>query len=617
MSTPIYAIGIDLGTTNSVVAVWKDGAAQVLRSFEVGSAIIPSFVAYTDMGRLVGSAAYQQWEYNTKNTLYSTKRIIGRTSDDPVVRTEMKRVAYHVVPYNDGCGILLHAEDGTQTMVTPEAAAAAILSHLKSIAEENLKIPIKHAVITVPAYFNNTQREATRAAARIAELEVLSILNEPTAAALAYGLCSSSKGKNLCVVDLGGGTFDVTVMTISSTECRVRSTGGNSHLGGDDFDYKLFEYFTLQHSAARHTSDLSHIDKQRLLKASRAIKETLSDVHEEEYELRDFGPTHTDFLLQMSRAKFENLVAEYLHMIVHIIGQVVTDAKLTPKDIDDVVLVGGSCKIPKVQQVIQDFFNKVPHRNINPDEVVACGAAVRAALLLSGKADWGDTEAPPPTICRIIDVVPLTLGVGVCGDVMHVIIPRNTPIPDDMPLERTMSYRTVHDNQTLSRFVIYQGESHVASKNFRLGQLSITNLPPRPKGEVCVDVTFAFHPQDGILSVTAVVRGHFELRTSLTIEKPHTLSEDEVTRMQRVEQQYERSRIEKKQRDGALVELETLARNVLSGGAAGGGEVDPEIRPYAEQIVSWCEDNEWAMLPVITLQKEELSAKLGEGRKSN
>jgi len=311
----------------------------------------------------------------------------------------------------------------------------------------------------------------------------------------------------------------------------------------------------------------------------------------------------------MTRAKFESLIGDCLASIEQVILQVLTDAKMAPGDIDDVVLVGGSCRIPKVQQAIRTLFDKDPHRSINPDEVIAHGAALRAAYLAKSHTGWeGSVASLPCDVIKVIDVVPLTLGVAVSGDVMHVIIPRNTPIPDGKTLEKTVSYRTVQDNQTLSRFVIFQGESPVASKNFRLGQVTITNLPPCPKGKICVDLTFSFQPQDGILSVTAVVRDHFELRASLTIEKPQSLSEDEILRLQRGEQAFERARVERRQRDDALAELEGYARKAINNPR---GESDAELIPYAEQIVHWCKDNDWAMLPVISLQREELEAKMG------
>eukprot|EP01062_Namystynia_karyoxenos_P053915 TRINITY_DN4394_c0_g1_i1.p1 TRINITY_DN4394_c0_g1~~TRINITY_DN4394_c0_g1_i1.p1 ORF type:complete len:680 (+),score=241.95 TRINITY_DN4394_c0_g1_i1:93-2042(+) len=618
-------IGIDLGTTNSVVAVWDGKQASVVRSYKHGShTMIPSFVAFEkDTGdRLVGWPAYAQWERNAKNTIFSAKRLIGREFDDPAVRSELKRYPFSVVDYNGKCGIVVQQE-GTNRVQTPEQIGAAILSELKAMAQDLLRCDITEAVITVPAYFNDAQREATRAAGRISGLNVRGIINEPTAAALAYGLLSDVKQeKNICIFDLGGGTFDVTVMQVKSNgDFVVKATGGDSHLGGDDFDHRLMDHFLKEWSDKGEQCDPSPNDKQRLLKACKEIKESLSDHASQTLELDGFCGADS-FELRISRSRFESLCKDLFKKALDTLESVLRDAGVQKDQIDDVVLVGGSCKMNKVQKMIHDFFGKEPYRNINPDEVVAAGAAVRAASLDQGAPHEGEEgegmeavelsgaggPVAPPSIGKVTDVIPLSLGVGLARDQLSIILPRNTPIPYDKPLSRTMTYRTVMDNQTLSRWVVYQGENEQASKNFRLGQIAITGLPPKPKGQVSVAVTFSFDPADGILNCSAVVLGHPELRTQTTIEKPCTISEDDVRRMEKTEQEFERRRQERRLRDDALAELQELANTILEN--EDGAFDDPEIQAAAQEVFDWCESNDWAQLAVIQMQKDQLLNKV-------
>eukprot|EP01065_Artemidia_motanka_P015672 TRINITY_DN1940_c15_g1_i1.p1 TRINITY_DN1940_c15_g1~~TRINITY_DN1940_c15_g1_i1.p1 ORF type:complete len:645 (+),score=179.01 TRINITY_DN1940_c15_g1_i1:68-2002(+) len=609
-------IGIDLGTTNSVVAVWDGAKAEVVRSYKHGShTMIPSFVAFEkDSGdRLVGWPAYAQWERNPQNTIFSAKRLIGREYSDPVVRAELARYPFSVADYNGKCGFVV-TQDGAQRVQTPEQIGAAILGELKAMAQDVLREEVTEAVITVPAYFNDAQREATRLAGRISGLNIRCIINEPTAAALAYGLLSEvKKEKNICIFDLGGGTFDVTVMQVKSNcDFVVKATGGNSHLGGDDFDHRLMDHF-LKEWFDKHRDGVepSPNDKQRLLKACKEMKESLSDHASQAMELDGWcGET---FELRISRSRFESLCKDLFKKALETLEQVLRDAACVKEQIDDVVLVGGSCKMKKVQAMIHEFFGTEPYRNINPDEVVAAGAAVRAASSYGTAGDGEDLDVgehvelggvAPPSIGKVTDVIPLSLGVGLARDQLSIILPRNTPIPHDKPLSRTMTYRTVMDNQTLSRWVVYQGEDDQASKNFRLGQIAITGLPPKPKGQVSVAVTFSFDPNDGILNCTAVVLGHPELRTQTTIEKPCTISEEDVRDMERAEQVYEKRRMERQERDDALVELQDLANTVLEN--EDGAFDDPDIQQLAQEIFDWCECNEWANTAAIQMQKDEL-----------
>ncbi|KAJ9468953.1 Heat shock protein 70 2 [Diplonema papillatum] len=480
-------IGIDLGTTNSVVSVWDGEQNVVIRSFQHGShKLIPSFVAYEKGSgdRLVGWPAYAQWERNPVNTIFSAKRLIGRQFDDPTVEMTKQKLPFKVINHLDKPAFEVEGPNG-KLIQTPEQIGAAILSELKGMASDTLRVEVTDAVITVPAYFNSIQREATRTAGRIAGLNVRSIINEPTAAALAYGLMSDQgKEKVICIFDLGGGTFDVTVMQVKSNgDFVVKATGGDSHLGGDDFDDRLMEHFLKEWGLG----DISPYDMQRLRKACKETKENLSDNAEVRMELDGFADGNYE--MRITRAKFEVLCKDLFKKALETLQQVLRESKVKPEEINDVVLVGGSCKMRKVQVMISDFFQKEPYKNINPDEVVAMGASSRAAHLYSQDekaVDIWDEKGGKPNIGQVTDVIPLSLGVGLAGDALSIILPKNTPIPHDRPLTKSMNYRTITDNQELSRWKVYQGENERASMNFKLGQIAISNLPRKPKGEVCL-----------------------------------------------------------------------------------------------------------------------------------
>eukprot|EP01060_Flectonema_neradi_P038628 TRINITY_DN8179_c0_g1_i2.p1 TRINITY_DN8179_c0_g1~~TRINITY_DN8179_c0_g1_i2.p1 ORF type:complete len:618 (+),score=142.23 TRINITY_DN8179_c0_g1_i2:992-2845(+) len=597
-------IGIDLGTTNSVVSVWDGETNVIIRSFQHGShKLIPSFVAF-EQGtgdRLVGWPAYAQWERNPKNTIFSAKRLIGRQYDDPTVEATMAKLPFKVVEQSKKPVFEVEGADGPLHQ-TPEQIGAAILSELRDMASDTLRKDVEDAVITVPAYFNSVQREATRTAGKIAGLNVRSIINEPTAAALAYGLMSDQQGKEktICIFDLGGGTFDVTVMQVKSNgDFVVKATGGDSHLGGDDFDDRLMEYFLKEWKL----SNISAFDMQRLRKACKETKENLSDNAEIRFELDGFADDNYE--IRITRAKFENLCKDLFKKALETLQQVLRESMVNPEDIDDVVLVGGSCKMRKVQLMISDFFQKEPYTNINPDEVVAMGAASRAAHLYSQDdtaIDLWEDKGAKPNIGQVTDVIPLSLGVGLAGDALSIILPKNTPIPHDRPLTKSTNYRTITDNQELSRWKIYQGENERASLNFRLGQFAISNLPRKPKGEVSVTVTFSFDPTDGILSIKAVVLGHPDKRTSTTIEKPCAIPEAEVIHMTNEEKRMVQKKKDRQVRDIKMAELQELAQVILENEEF----EDTEAQEIAKEVFEWCEDNEWAEIHAIEMQRDQL-----------
>ena len=505
--------------------------------------------------------AYAQWERNPENTIFSAKRLIGRQFDDPTVASSVKKLPFKIVNANDKPAFEVIGPQGL-CQQTPEQVGAAILSELKSMASDTLRMEVKDAVITVPAYFNSIQREATRTAGRIAGLNVRSIINEPTAAALAYGLMSDQgKEKLICIFDLGGGTFDVTVMQVKSNgDFVVKATGGDSHLGGDDFDDRLMDHFMNEWKL----DTLSPFDMQRLRKACKEVKESLSDNAEVRMELDGFA--ESSYEIRVTRAKFEVLCKDLFKQALDTLQQVLREASVRAEDIDDVVLVGGSCKMRKVQAMISDFFQQEPYKNINPDEVVAMGASSRAAHLYSQDekaVDLWDDKGNTPNIGQVTDVIPLSLGVGVAGDALSIILPKNTPIPHDRPLTHAMNYRTITDNQELSRWKVYQGENERASLNFKLGQIAISNLPRKPKGEVSVQVSFSFDPTDGILNIKAVVSGYPDMRTSTTIEKPCAIPESEVISMTNNEKKMVQKEKDRKVRDLKLAELQELAQVIM------------------------------------------------------
>eukprot|EP01061_Rhynchopus_euleeides_P015529 TRINITY_DN2648_c0_g3_i2.p1 TRINITY_DN2648_c0_g3~~TRINITY_DN2648_c0_g3_i2.p1 ORF type:complete len:620 (+),score=267.79 TRINITY_DN2648_c0_g3_i2:287-2146(+) len=597
-------IGIDLGTTNSVVSVWDGEQNVVIRSYQHGShKLIPSFVAF-EQGtgdRLVGWPAYAQWERNPENTIFSAKRLIGRQFDDPTVGSTIRKLPFKVVNSGNKPAFDVIGAEGKSMHQTPEQIGAAILSELKSMASDTLRTEVKDAVITVPAYFNSIQREATRTAGRIAGLNVRSIINEPTAAALAYGLMSDQgKEKLICIFDLGGGTFDVTVMQVKSNgDFVVKATGGDSHLGGDDFDDRLIDHFMSEWKQ----DVLSPFDMQRLRKACKETKESLSDNAEVRMELDGFA--ESSYEIRITRAKFEVLCKDLFKQALDTLQQVLREAGVRAEDIDDVVLVGGSCKMRKVQAMISDFFQQEPYKNINPDEVVAMGASSRAAHLYSQDekaVDLWDDKGNTPNIGQVTDVIPLSLGVGVAGDALSIILPKNTPIPHDRPLTQSMNYRTITDNQELSRWKVYQGENERASLNFKLGQIAISNLPRKPKGEVSVQVSFSFDPTDGILNIKAVVSGYPEMRTSTTIEKPCAIPESEVINMTNNEKKMVQKEKDRKVRDLKLAELQELAQVIMESEEFD----DPSVVDAAREVFEWCENNDWAEIPAIEMQKDEL-----------
>ncbi|MGB9824208.1 MAG: molecular chaperone DnaK [Candidatus Hydrothermia bacterium] len=532
-------IGIDLGTTNSAVSIVIGGEPVVITNKE-GERITPSVVAYKGNEVLVGSIAKRQAILNSENTVFSVKRFMGKRYDEAEI--DIKRVPYKVVRgVNDRVEIFIPAINKT---VTPEEISSKILAYMKEIAEIYLGEPIKKAVITVPAHFNDAQRQATKDAGIIAGLEVVRVFPEPTAAALAYGLNKTDRTLKVAVYDLGGGTFDISILELDQGVFEVKATSGDTHLGGDDIDQRIIEW--LIEEFRKETGIDLRSDRnalQRLKDAAEKAKKELSTLMETQISLPFItsdasGPKHLERVL--TRSRLEAMSMDLIDRSIEICKHALEDARLRPQDIDEVILVGGQTRMPLVQQKVREFFGKEPHKGINPDEVVAVGAAIQGAIIAG---EYQDKDIV------LLDVVPLSLGVETLGGIFDVVIPRNTTIPT----KKSKIYTTAEDNQTSVLIKVYQGERTIASENRLLGQFELTGIPPAPRGLPQIEVTFDIDA-DGILHVSAVDKATNK-EASIKIHARTGLTEEEIEKMVKEAEQYKEEDRKRKE----LIELRNQA----------------------------------------------------------
>ena len=594
---------LDLGTTYSCVGVFRDDRIEIIAN-DQGNRTTPSFVAFTDTERLIGDSAKNQVAMNPVNTVFDAKRLIGRKFADAEVQADMKHFPFKVI--NKGGKPVIQVDfKGEDKTFTPEEISSMVLTKMRETAESYLGGTVNNAVVTVPAYFNDSQRQATKDAGLIAGLNVLRIINEPTAAAIAYGLDKKTDGeRNVLIFDLGGGTFDVSLLTIEEGIFEVKSTAGDTHLGGEDFDNRLVNHFVNEFKR-KHKKDLATNARalRRLRTACERAKRTLSSSAQTSIEI-DSLYEGIDFYTSITRARFEELCQDLFRSTMEPVERVLRDAKIDKSSVHEIVLVGGSTRIPKIQKLVSDFFNgKEPNRSINPDEAVAYGAAVQAAILS------GDTSSKSTNEILLLDVAPLSVGIETAGGVMTALIKRNTTIPT----KKSEVFSTFSDNQPGVLIQVFEGERARTKDNNLLGKFELTGIPPAPRGVPQIEVTFDVDA-NGIMNVSALEKGTGKTNKIVITNDKGRLSKEDIERMLADAEKYKAEDEAEASRIGAKNALESYAyslKNTLSD-----SKVDEKLdasdkeklKAEIDKTVAWLDDNQTATKDEYESQQKELES---------